>query len=102
VADRFRNLGPGEVEIADDILDEARIPPDERESVLKRELAVQLYARGILPKAAARRLSGMDRVSFDVLLGQRGTEWPFTVQDLKDDLADLAAFRRAAGGGSPA
>ncbi len=56
----------------DDILDEARIPPVEREAVLKRELAVQLYARELLLKAAARRLSGMDRVAFDDLLGQRG------------------------------
>jgi Uncharacterised protein family (UPF0175) len=38
-------------------------------SVLKRELAVQFYAREILPKAAARRLAGMDRVAFDDLLG---------------------------------
>jgi predicted HTH domain antitoxin len=95
-------MGSFNLEIADDILDEARIQPDERESVLKRELAVQLYAREILPKAAARRLSGMDRVSFDVLLGQRGIESRLTVQDFDDDLAALAAFRRAAEGGGPA
>jgi len=95
-------MGSFNLEIADDILDEARIQPDERESVLKRELAVQLYAREILPKAAARRLSGMDRVSFDVLLGQRGIESRLTVQDFDDDLAALAAFRRAADGRGPA
>lgn len=95
-------MGSFNLQIADDILDEARIPPDERETVLKRELAVQLYAREILPKAAARRLSGMDRVSFDVLLGQRGIESRLTVQDFDDDLAALAAFRRAADGGGPA
>jgi len=95
-------MGSFNLEISDDILDEARIPPDERESVIKRELAVQLYARDILPKAAARRLSGMDRVSFDVLLGQRGIESRLTVQDFEDDLAALAAFRRAADAGGPA
>ena len=94
-------MGSFNLEIADDILDEARIPPDERESVIKRELAVQLYAREILPKAAARRLSGMD-VSFDALLGQRGIESRLTVQDFDDDLAALAAFRGAAGAGGPA
>ncbi|WP_437835561.1 UPF0175 family protein [Sorangium sp. So ce1153] len=57
-------MGSFNLEISDDILDEARIPPVEREAVLKRELAVQLYARELLPKAAARRLSGMDRVAF--------------------------------------
>jgi predicted HTH domain antitoxin len=81
------------LEIAEDILDEARIPPDERAAVLKRELAVQLYAREILPKAAARRLSGMERVAFDELLGQRGIPSRLTVDDLDEDLANLAAYR---------
>lgn len=83
-------MGSFSLEIADDILDEARIPPEERASVLKRELAVQLYAREILPKAAARRLSGMDRVAFDDLLGQRGIPSRLTADDVD---ADLAAFR---------
>ncbi|WP_437964218.1 UPF0175 family protein [Sorangium sp. So ce260] len=92
-------MGSFKLEISDDILDEARIPPAEREAVLKRELAVQLYARELLPKAAARRLSGMDRVAFDDLLGQRGVASRLTVEHFDEDLADLAAFRRAAGSG---
>lgn len=92
-------MGSFNLEISDDILDEARIPPAEREAVLKRELAVHLYARELLPKAAARRLSGMDRVAFDDLLGQRGIPSRLTVEDFDEDLADLAAFRRAAGSG---
>ena len=91
-------MGSFNLEIADDILDEARIPPEERASVLKRELAVQLYARELLPKAAARRLSGMDRVAFDELLGQRGMESRLGPGDVDADLADLAAFRRIAKG----
>jgi hypothetical protein len=58
------------LEIPEDIIETARIPPDERETAIKRELAVHLYTRGILPKTAARRLSGLDRISFDDLLGQ--------------------------------
>jgi len=85
------------LEIPDDILDEARIPPSERVSVLKRELAVQLYAREILPRAAARRLSGMERVAFDDLLGSRGIASRLTPDDLDADLADLAALRQTAG-----
>lgn len=91
-------MGSFSLEIADDILDEARIPPEERESVLKRELAVQLYAREILPKAAARRLSGMDRVAFDTLLGQRGIASRLTADDVDADLADLAELRQVAKG----
>ena len=91
-------MGSFKLEIPDDILDEARIPPGERASVLKRELAVQLYDREILPKAAARRLSGIGRVAFDELLGQRGIASRLTAEDLDTDLADLAAHRRLAGG----
>lgn len=95
----MEHMASFKLEIAEDILDEARIPPDERAAVLKRELAVQLYAREILPKAAARRLSGMERVAFDELLGQRGIPSRLTVQDLDEDLANLAAYRAAVGRG---
>ena len=94
-------MGSFNLEITDDILDEARIPPGERDSVIKRELAVQLYARELLPKAAARRLSGMDRVAFDDLLGQRGLAVRVTADDVDADLADLTAFRRITGSGAP-
>jgi hypothetical protein len=89
-------MGSFNLEIAEDILDEVRIPPEERASVLKRELAVQLYARELLPKAAARRLSGMDRVAFDALLGQRGMASRLTPGDVDADLADIAAHHLAA------
>lgn len=92
-------MGSINLEISDDILDEARIPPEEREAVLRRELAVQLYARDLLPKAAARRLARIERVAFDDLLGQRGIPSRLTAEDLDDDLTDLAEFRRGAGGG---
>jgi predicted HTH domain antitoxin len=91
-------MGSFNLEISDDILDEARIPPSERTSVLKRELAVHLYTRDLLPKAAARRLSGMDRVAFDDLLGQRGIASRLTVEDIDADLSDLAAFRKLVDG----
>ena len=79
--------------------DEAK--PEERAAVLKRELAVQLYAREILPKAAARRLSGMERVAFDELLGHRAIPSRLTVEDLDEDLVNLAAYRAAVGTGGP-
>jgi predicted HTH domain antitoxin len=83
------------LDIPEEILDEARIPPSERESTLLRELAVHLYARELLPKAAARRLSGMDRIAFDELLGQRGVTSRLSVEDLNADLRCLEDWRRA-------
>jgi predicted HTH domain antitoxin len=80
------------LEIPDDILDEARIPASERASVLRRELSIQLYARDILPKAAARRLSGMDRLSFDDLLAHRDIVSRLTADDLETDQSSLAAL----------
>jgi predicted HTH domain antitoxin len=82
------------LDIPEDILEEAKIPPSEWGSTLLRELAVQLYARELLPKAAARRLSGMDRIAFDELLGQRGVASHLSVEDVDADLASLETWRR--------
>lgn len=60
------------LEIPEDVPAPARIDPADMEETLRRELAVQLCSRGLLPEAAARRLSGMERVKFDDLLGKRG------------------------------
>lgn len=80
------------LDIPEEILDEAKIPPSERERTLLRELAVQLYARDLLPKAAARRLSGMDRITFDELLGQRGLASRVSVEDFDADLVGLESW----------
>ena len=82
------------LDIPEEILEEAKIPPSERESTLLRELAVQLYARELLPKAAARRLSGMDRIAFDELLGQRGLASRLSVEDFDADLVGLESWRQ--------
>lgn len=77
------------LEIPEDVLREARIPPDEVEETLRRELAVQLYSRGLLPKAAARRLAAMERIAFDDLLGRRGVPSPLTLEDVESDVRNL-------------
>lgn len=91
-------MKPVILEIPSDVVAEARIPPDECVATLKRELAVQLYARGILPKAAARKLSGLPRVMFDDLLGQRGIPSRLTEEDLDQDLRSLDEWSREAAG----
>lgn len=86
------------LEIPEDVLAQARIDPAGMEETLRRELAVQLFSRGLLPKAAARRLSGMERVAFDDLLGQRRLPFELTEEDHDSDLRDLANWRSSAGG----
>lgn len=78
-----------QLEISEEVLREARIPPDEVKAMLYRELAVQLYSRGLLPKAAAQRLGGMERIAFDDLLGQRGVVSPLTFEEVESDLRNL-------------
>jgi predicted HTH domain antitoxin len=85
------------LEIPEEVLDQVRIRPGEIEDTLKRELAVQLYARGLLPKTAARRLSGMRRIAFDDLLGERGIPSELTEDDLESDLRDLGSLRGTTG-----
>jgi predicted HTH domain antitoxin len=85
------------LDIPEEILEEVRNPPSERESTLLRELAVHLYARELLPKAAARKLSGMDRIAFDDLLGQRGITSRLSVEDVSADLRSLDAWREPSG-----
>src|SRR6185503_20491183 len=88
------------LEIPEDVLDQARIPASEIEPTLKRELAVHLVARGLLPKAAARRLSGMERVAFDDLLGERGIRSELTEEDFEAEMRHLDTLRGASGHGA--
>ena len=73
------------LEIPEDVPAPARIDPADMEETLRRELAVQLCSRGLLPEAAARRLSGMERVKFDDLLGKlRETEeWSYVDREVE-------------------
>ena len=85
------------LEIPEDILAQVRIGPGEIEETLRRELAVQLYARGLLPKPAARRLAHMERIDFDELLGRRNIPSELTEDDLETDLRNLAEWRSTTG-----
>ena len=74
------------LEIPAEILDALRFPPAELENELRKELAVALYRRGILPLGKARLLAGMDRWQFEQLLGERQVARHYTETDLEEDL----------------
>lgn len=86
------------LEIPEDIVAQARIDPAQLHDTLCLELAVQLYSRGLLPRTAARRLAGMERISFDDLLGKRRIPAELTEEDYESDQRDLAHWRSSAGG----
>jgi predicted HTH domain antitoxin len=76
------------LEIPREILDSARLSPEE----LKKELAVHLYAQGRLSVGKAKDLAGMALWSFQQLLGSRQIPVHLEPADLDDDLDALSAL----------
>ena len=73
--------------IPDSVAQALRLPTSRRQQELMAELALTLYAQGILSLGKARELAGMTWLSFSRLLGERGIPRHYTVEDLEDDVA---------------
>ncbi len=74
-------------EIPDSITQAMRLPGQERKQRILSELAVSMYAQGILSFGKARQLCGLSKYDFGVLLGQRQIIRHYDEDDLQDDLA---------------
>lgn len=74
------------IEIPADILRAVRLPPKEVEQEFRKELALGLYQRGVLPLGKARLLARMTRWEFEELLGQRRILRHYTDIDLEEDI----------------
>ncbi len=74
------------LEIPDVVADAMRLPSSERQQRILIELAVSLYAQGILSFGKARQLCDMSKYEFGLLLGQREIPRHYSPEDLKDDL----------------
>ena len=57
--------------IPGDVMEALRLPPDEVETELRKELALALYQRGVLSSGKACALAGATRREFEEVLGQR-------------------------------
>ncbi|MCU4740742.1 UPF0175 family protein [Halobacteria archaeon AArc-m2/3/4] len=75
------------IEISDEVYDALRLPEDEREGVMREELAISLYARGVLSFGKARELAELSKHDFGKRLGERGVERHYTDEELDEDLA---------------
>lgn len=75
--------------IPDEIVAALRIPPRNVTEDLKKELAVHLFAEGLLPEVSACRLAGLSRLAFDRLLGERKIAARYSVADLDADVQTL-------------
>jgi predicted HTH domain antitoxin len=70
-----------------DVLNSMKIPRSDQEHVLKLELALALYQRGILAMGPARRLADISKREFLGELGKRKIERHYTVDELVEDVA---------------
>ena len=80
------------LEIPDSIASALRLPPDEQQQRLKVELAISLYAQGILSFGKARQLAELSKFEFAQLLGKREIPRHYDRDDLQDDL-DYAGYQ---------
>ena len=75
-----------DLHIPDSIVEAIRLPRGRVREELMRELALALYAQGLLSLGKARELAGMDKRTFGQLLGERGIPRHYGADELQDDL----------------
>ena len=75
------------IHVPRDVVEGARVPEKEFERMAKIELAIALYARGVLSLGQARRLAGLSKWEFLDELAKRGVERHYTREELEDDIA---------------
>jgi len=77
------------LEIESETAESLRVPPAERESRLRQELAVRLYERQLLPLGKARALCGLSKWAFHALLAEQGIIRQYDVDELHEDVKAL-------------
>ena len=75
------------VELPDSVAEALRLAPPDAEAEVRKELALALYARGILGFGKARELCELTKWQFEELLGRRKVVRPYDEHDLAGDLA---------------
>ncbi|MBL7164699.1 MAG: UPF0175 family protein [Anaerolineales bacterium] len=75
-----------QLEIPDSVAQAMRLPGRERKKRLMVELALSLYAQGILAFGKARQLAEKNHYEFGQLLGQRHIIRHYEDVDMQEDL----------------
>ncbi|MCP4134543.1 MAG: UPF0175 family protein [bacterium] len=75
-----------QLEIPDKIVDGIKMPMNNIESELKKELAYALYERQFISMGLARELSGQNKWEFIEELGKRGVKRLYTEKELEEDI----------------
>jgi predicted HTH domain antitoxin len=74
-------------DVPDCIFEEIHLTPAAAQAELTKEVAVVLYARGILSLGRASEISGVTRPEFEALIARRHIERPYDMVELERDLA---------------
>jgi predicted HTH domain antitoxin len=74
------------LEIPEEIRAALRLPPGEVERELRKELALALYQRQVLPFGKARALAQVTRWEFEELLRERKVTRHYSEDDLQEDI----------------
>ncbi len=69
-----------------------RIPQEEQEDRLRRELAIRLYEKGLLSFGKARELAQLSKWAFHELLAAEGVLRHYDLEELEADLVTLEAM----------
>jgi predicted HTH domain antitoxin len=75
------------LEIPDQVAHALKVPASEQSEQLMIELALSLYARGMLSFGKARELTNLNHMEFSKLLGRREIPRHYSEQDLNDDIS---------------
>ena len=76
-----------QLEIPDSVVQAIRLPEERMPQELRRELAIALYAQGLLSFGKARELAEMENYEFGTLLGERQISRHYGREELEDDIA---------------
>lgn len=74
------------IEVPADVFDAIAAPPDEREPIVRQELAVSLYREGYVSFGKPGELAGLTKADFHRLLGKRNVDRHYTDTDLTLDI----------------
>jgi len=75
------------LDIPDSVVKSFRVPEAELEQRLRMELAVTIYAQGLLSFGKAAELANMSRFQFADLVTERGIAPHYGPEELAEDLA---------------
>jgi predicted HTH domain antitoxin len=76
-----------------ELADSLKVPAEERDVRVRRELAVRLYAKGLLTLGKSRALAGLSKWEFCQLLSDESVPRRYDEADLNADMETLESFR---------